>query len=491
MKNTLAAVPERYRHLVRSIPLELAPVELPREMEDRFAQVEEIYAKIRRKTGDDYTFQFPAIRALALALDRYDGALDAADTGIGKTAVACAVGKLMDRTLFVICPKNVIPPWQRMAKLFGVRCVVINYEMLRTGKTPFGSWEGKPATATKPAVPKFKFHFDISPDGPNLFVFDECHRMKDYKTLNCRVGVAAIVGGYKVLALSATAADNPMHMKFVSLLTGLIPHPTHFWGWMLEHGVRRGRFGMEFVGGRKYLSEIHRKIFPAHGSRIRIADLGDRFPQTQIISEPYQVDNPKEIDRIYREMQEEIARLREAKSQDKGANVLTTLLRARQEVELLKIPTFAQMATDGLEEGMSVVVILNFSDSVTGLARRLKTQNIIAGFIDADSRQKIIDRFNADRDPLVVLNIRAGGLGISLHGKASGRPRLVIISPTFSGIDLKQALGRCHRAGGAHSIQKIVWAAGTVEEKACDKVRARLQRVSIFNDDKLDESLAI
>jgi superfamily II DNA or RNA helicase len=486
MKNTLAQIPEKYRHLVRCVPLELsATAALPSEMQSRFDQVVEIYEEIRRRTDDDYSFQFPAIRALSVALEHYDGALDAADTGIGKTAVACAVAKMLDRTLFVICPKNVIPPWKRMAELFGVRCVTCNYEMIRTGKTPFGRWEARGDKK------KWKFHFDISVDAPNLFVFDECHRMKDYKTLNCKVGVAAIEGGYKVLALSATAADNPMHMKFVALLTGLISSPSHFYGWMLEHGVRRGRFGLEFKGSRKILSEIHRKIFPAHGSRIRIADLGDRFPQTQIISEPYQVDNPKEIDRIYREMREELVRLREAKSEDKGANVLTTLLRARQEVELLKIPTFAAMAQDGLDEGMSVVCILNFSDSVTGLARRLKTNNIIAGFVDSDDRQRIIDRFNADADRLVVMNIKAGGLGISLHGTTDARPRLVIISPTFSGIDLKQALGRCHRAGGAHSIQKIVWAAGTVEEKACEKVRARIQRVSIFNDDKLDESLEI
>jgi hypothetical protein len=34
-------------------------------------------------------------------------------------------------------------------------------------------------------------------------------------------------------------------------------------------------------------------------------------------------------------------------------------------------------------------------------------------------------------------------------------------------------------------------AAGTVEERAREKVRARLQRVSVFNDDRLDEVLAI
>src|SRR4029077_17981963 len=108
------------------------------------------------------------------------------------------------------------------------------------------------------------------------------------KTLNCAMGVSAVMSEYKVLALSATAADNPMHMKFVGLLTGLIRHPAHFYGWMTQNGVVRLRVGpnrwvTQFVGGHATLTRLHRQIFPVRGSRIRIADLGDRFPSTRII----------------------------------------------------------------------------------------------------------------------------------------------------------------------------------------------------------------
>jgi hypothetical protein len=65
-----------------------------------------------------------------------------------------------------------------------------------------------------------------------------------------------------------------------------------------------------------------------------------------------------------------------------------------------------------------------------------------------------------------------------------------LLGPTFSPIDMKQAIGRFPRAGGATSIVKVVWAANTIEERACAKMRAGLQRVSIFNDDQLDEALA-
>ena len=93
-----------------------------------------IYDQIQKETGNDYSYQLPSIKRLAVALDAFIGGLDASDTGTGKTPVAIAVAKVLGRSVFVICPKNVIPPGSE-ARRFGVRIVAINYEMLRDGNT--------------------------------------------------------------------------------------------------------------------------------------------------------------------------------------------------------------------------------------------------------------------------------------------------------------------------------------------------------------------
>ena len=470
---------------------ELIEPELPADLRVRYEEVVAIYGEIEKETGNDYSYQLPSIKRLSVALDAFIGGLDASDTGTGKTPVACAVAKVLGRSVFVVCPKNVIPPWRRMARRFGVRIVAINYEMLRTGHTELARWIKRKNPRTGRFNKVFAYSDAFDPE-EWLFVFDECHRMKDHTTQNCAMGVAALDQGFKVLGLSATAADNPLHMKFTGLLTGLIAQPSYFFGWLRDNGVRKGRWGMEFVGGRDVLSRIHRQIFPARGSRIRVADLGDRFPQTQIISEAYELNGAtSRIQSVYDEMHEAIAKLEASKRKDKGACILTEILRARQEVELLKVPTLVQMANDARDEGMAVIVIVNFQHSVDEIAKRLRTVNTITGQDKMDWRMSLIDRFNADDEDLVVLNIKAGGLGIDLHGTKEGKPRMVLVSPTYSGIDLKQALGRAHRAGGARSVQKIVWAAGTLEERVCEKVRERLHRVSILNDNELDDVLAI
>jgi hypothetical protein len=388
----------------------------------------------------------------------------------------------LDLPAIVVCPYSIMDVWLHVAKEMRVRPpLVINYEMLRTGRTDYGVWTGK----------RFVWNRQIMRDV--LIIFDECHRLKDWRTLQCELGLSAITAGYYVMGLSATAADNPMHMKFVAYLTKIIKRPDQFFGWMLRQGVKRiqvkrgARPVLMFMGGKSTLLRIHEQIFPAHGSRMRIADLGDQFPKTQIISEAYVMDKAAEIQRIYADMKAEIAVLKARMAKDWSANVLTTQLRARQEVELLKVPTLVSMTNDALEEGMSVAIFVNFEATLQALSLRLKTFSIIHGEQTDKERQQWIARFQADTELIILCNIKAGGIGISLHGV---RPRLALICPTFSGPDLRQALGRVHRAGGSYSIQKIVWAAHTVEEEACEKVRAKLDRINLLNDGELAEALS-
>jgi hypothetical protein len=85
--------------------------------------------------------------------------------------------------------------------------------------------------------------------------------------------------------------------------------------------------------------------------------------------------------------------------------------------------------------------------------------------------------------------IQAGGVGVSLHAVGDKRMRVALISPTFNAVQLKQALGRVHRAGGNTNIQKIVYLAGTCEERAMNNVRAKLNSLSLLNDSDLSDSI--
>jgi hypothetical protein len=87
---------------------------------------------------------------------------------------------------------------------------------------------------------------------------------------------------------------------------------------------------------------------------------------------------------------------------------------------------------------------------------------------------------------MIVAIIQAGGVGVSLHDIHGGHPRMSIISPTWSGQDMVQALGRIHRAGSkTPAMQRIVYCAKTYEEQICSTIQEKIRNINAINDGDL------
>jgi hypothetical protein len=319
----------------------------------------------------------------------------------------------------------------------------------------------------------------------NGILVSNCHRAKNRTTQNAEMLMTAKDQGLRIMAMSATAAENPMNMFALGYTLGLFRSQRSFWPWVADHGCSKNKWGgYEFNGSRAALREIHHEIFPHKGNRVRVADLGDLFPETKIIADAYDMNGlAEEIQRIYDDMFAELANLAEKQEND-PAHKLTIMLRARQKIELLKVPTFVEMIEDAMEEGMSIAVFVNFNETIRAISARVKTKCIIWGEDAKDETRQInIDAFQADKERVILCNIRAGGVGISLHDINGTYPRLSLISPTWSAQDLVQALGRIHRAKGmSKSIQKIIFASGTIEDDVADKVKTKINNISLLND---------
>jgi len=158
-------------------------------------------------------------------------------------------------------------------------------------------------------------------------------------------------------------------------------------------------------------------------------------------------------------------------------------LRARQQAELLKVPLFVDMAEEAIEGGMSIAIFVNFSETINALSKRLNTKCIVWGENKGDERDKNIESFQSDKSRVIIVNVKAGGAGLSLHDLNGTYPRLAIISPTPSAVDLRQVLGRIHRDGAkSKAIQKVVFVANTAEEETCERVKEKLENLDIIND---------
>jgi hypothetical protein len=390
--------------------------------------------------------------------------------------VACEVTRRGGGQVFVVCPKAVIPAWTRAMDAFGLKPLgIVNYEKLKMGNTGFGAFKNR------------KWTWSLPPG--TLIIWDEARRCKSPSSQNARM--LRDSKDFPLLLLSATLAESPMDLRAVAHVANL-SNWGNFNSWLFRLGCRKAPFGGLYLPAANKdtaMSFLHEELFKKRGSRIRIADLGDKFPETQITAEAFDLGDPAEIEKVYQEMEAELDALYDAAAGDTQDNPLVIQLRARQKTELLKVPGVAALAQNYIEEGNSVVIFTNFRGTLDALCERLGTTCSVFGGQSAEDRDRAIQRFQADEERVIVVNIQAGGEGISLHDTHGNHPRIALIFPTYAASDLRQATGRVRRSGGkSKSLQRILFAAGTIEEKVCRKVQAKLSNIDLLNDGDLNFS---
>ena len=428
-------------------------------------------------------YQIPAVLRLKRAL-QHGNALDASDTGTGKTYCSLVAAAELGLRPCVIAPLAVLPSWQRAAAALGVNlCWLINYDKIRGGRGPIAKWEGEGKAKT--------FAFKYLPEN-GLLIFDEVQKCKSPDSLQGQMLRDAARADKKILSLSATAAKDPTEMRNIGAALKLHDGTRSGWEqWCVKNGCTSGQYGLKFAPfgkGRRYLEAIHRTIYPLKGNRIRVADLPE-FPETKIEAETLDTGHTDFITSAYAEMDKELAKIQSdtgMNATDKGASTLAAMMKARIASEKGKLKLFQDLTEEAISEGRSVVIFLNFREHIEILMKELKTKCVVWGGQKGEERQQCIDDFNADRSRVIIISLQAGGAGLSLHDLNGNFPRLALISPSYSAIDLKQALGRVHRAGAkTKSFQRIIFAAGTIEEQICESVRTKLANIDTLNDGTL------
>jgi len=437
-------------------------------------------------------YQIPHVKQLNQALHTNGRALDASDTGTGKTYAAIACCQLLGLRPFIICPKSVLSSWLEVAKFFGVSCLgIANYELLQNcryfpgedvglnHKTdfPFITRKNCHTTRNHPENTKSNHTF-IWHDLPEdcLVIFDEAHRCKNPRTVCSVLLYTLSLTDTKILMLSATISDKPSNFGIAGFVLRLYSNMRHARNWI--------RNAEREAGGTLTMSGVHRRIYPIHASRMRIKDLGDLFPKNHVLAECFDMETAKEIEEQYKLIEEEVARLKNC--EESSQCVLARILYARMRIEQLKIPTFIELAKQYLSEGNSIAIFVNFTNTLQTLAGELNTNCVIFGEQTRQERDENISDFQKDKSNIIICNIRSGGVGISLHDTRGYHPRVSIISPSWSAQDIIQALGRVHRANGkTHVRQRIVFCRRTVEEMICQNMIEKIRNIGGLNDGDL------
>lgn len=427
-------------------------------------------------------YQAPIVSQLMAALVSYRVALDCSETGTGKTYHALGAAKELGMRPGIICTKTAIPDWRRVCeKHFGINPLfVINWESAKTSKFYYVSKKPDPYRQG------FIFEWKIPASAKPLLIFDEIHRANGDYTQNQALLLGA-AGRYPCLGLSATVTDKIAKFRGVGAMLGLFKQDD-FDLWLKNQGLFKDKFHKwQSLEDTKDMQRLNKVIFPRYGARVRKMDIPG-FPKVQNIAKLYPVKNTKTLNYEFDKLQKQIAELKAKKRQ---GDILALQTRYRQLAELNKVDLLAELAQELIENGHHVPIFVNFKETMKALQDKLRCSCVVhggqTGKKGEDERRRAIDDFQADKEPIIILNIKAGGVSISLHDLHGLFPRSQLICPTYNAIDLVQVLGRPHRAGAKSlATNYLIYAKDTIEEKIFSSVLKKIKNIETFNDGDLD-----
>lgn len=422
-------------------------------------------------------WQEPLVDRQVEILTRSDTVINACGTGSGKTYTCVETAKRLKLPFLVIAPKATLTSWKRVAEGMGASDLlkgVINPERISLGRCPY--YDGT------------VWHLN----GIGMVVWDEVHRSASGPESKATLAAARLKRlPIKKMFMSATVADSPLKLRALGYVLGFHDFSkAGFMKWCCRYGVFLNRnlprpcytFTKSKTAAAKHMAEVH-KLMADRMLRLKVSDIPG-FPTSQL--EPKLIDledhDREELAEAYAEMEERM--------KGNGTIPLTEMLRARERAEFVKASFMAESAADLVEEGTSVLVLLNFRSALKRVKEKLAEFDVgpigeIHGDQTPEERQKWIDEFQANRCHVMLAMIQAGGVGLSLHDEKQERPRASLITPGVSASEFLQALGRIHRVGGTPVVQTLVLAAGTIEERIYEAVMRKVGCVNSLNNGDL------
>ena len=447
-----------------------------------YGQFKTVYAL--KDTSGLLSYQISAVRHICRAIIDHNAALDGSDTGTGKTYTALAVARELGLQPAIICKKAGVSGWKRGCMHYRLKpFFIINWEKAKLCGAGFPYLQ----RAKDEFSGKYRYRWKM-PNG-KLLIFDEAHVANNYGTQNYGMYVSS--KGLSSISLSATIADRPERLQAVMHVLGAM-EKGEFRLFLDGIGHFRNKYDQyESFSNQGDMVQLNKILYPAYGYRITYndPDVKRLFPQgvyrTQVVN--IGTKNGQKQNKLYNLMVQQAQKDTEMGEQ---ANKLVAELRYRQASELLKADVLCELATDYMDQGMSVCIFVNYLDTLKYISAKMKTSSLLFGNQESKGlkRENVLDDFQNNKKRIIVAMVGCGGQSLDLHDLSGNHPRISLICPTYEPITLRQVLGRTYRAGAKSTpVMNLVYAADTIEEKVAETVNAKLDNIAAINDGDLME----
>lgn len=376
---------------------------------------------------------------MAYAIEHHGIVLDTTDRGGGKTLMALEAARLLGRTPYVVCNRNLVSQWRHTAESMGTLLgAVTHYEALKDTKHvifstrtswPLGCWK----------IKNRQWQWNLPKGG--LLILDEVQKLSGQKSAAARLAKALRTQRTPAIMLSATPFITPLNMRGIGHALAGVPWEWFAWrDWLIQHGCAEDQWGsMSYHDGPAGMATL-RAAWDDRITGLRTTDIPD-WPGNSIF--PVLLDAQPEHSDARDWLMEAI----------KYAELpIVEYTRKRQLAELEKIPALCELVSQDLQEGKSVFIATAYRDTRDKLAVKLAHRS----YAGHGSDEFQIADFQKDRQHLLIGTQSMLGEGINLHDVRGERPRVSYILPHTHPRIWLQALGRINRTGARSPATQFI-----------------------------------
>ncbi|MGN6412678.1 DEAD/DEAH box helicase [Flexivirga sp.] len=440
------------------------------------------------------SYQLDGFTWLAALWDCALGGVLADDMGLGKTLQTLALlarareeGEL-DVPVLVVAPSSVVGTWVSEAARFvpDLRVVALSETGKRRGSTVAEAIAGAHVVVTSYAVLRLDAD-QFAQTRWNGLVLDEAQWVKNHTSKTFQA--AKRIGAPFTLAITGTPLENSL-MDLWSMLAlaapGLYPRPDLF--------KQRYRKPIERGESPELLDQLRRRVRPLMLRRTKEQVAGDLPPkQVQLLGVELTAKHRQTYERHLQRERQRVLGLLEDPEGNRVA-ILAALTRLRQlaldprlvdevpstESEMsAKLALLVEQIGELAAEGHRALVFSQFTTFLRLARDALDKAGLASSYLDGRTRkrQQVIDDFKNGDDPVFLISLKAGGVGLTL----TEADYVFVLDPWWNPATEAQAIDRVHRIGQDRPVMvyRLV-SAGTIEEKVValqERKRALFEKV--------------
>jgi SNF2 family DNA or RNA helicase len=453
--------------------------------------------------GDAAALQQQGYAWLAFLAEHGLGGILADDMGLGKTVQTLAfLTRARERDpsahpFLVVAPTSVVGTWASEAAAFAPDLVVrtITESAARRRETLAEVAAGADLLVTSYTLLRLEAdaYAALAWSGR---ILDEAQTVKNHRGKTYQA-VRRVEAPFS-LAITGTPLENDL-MELWALLSltapGLFPYPLSF-SKDVAQPIEKG-------GDADLLALLRRRIRPIMLRRTKELVASDLPPkQEQVLEVALSARHRKVYDtHLQRERQRILGLLEEAGDDEVALRkhritIFAALTRLRQlsldpglvdptydAIGSAKVDLLVDHVRELAAEGHRALVFSQFTSFLRRVQTRLSGEGLATSYLDGNTRDRagVIDGFKAGDQPVFLISLKAGGVGLTL----TEADYVFVLDPWWNPAVEAQAVDRAHRIGQQHPV--IVYrlvSAGTIEEKVVAlKARKAELVASVLDDD--------